>query len=127
APVALLACRECGLSVVPFDGLRRWAVDLPGFLAALARAGGISGKPGEVVPGRLWRVGKARWSGRTREVFLGRDLVPTGHAAVASALSHHPKGILLLPTETAVRSAAAAVPNFSLALESVLALGGDGL
>jgi hypothetical protein len=126
-PHAYLPCQECGPVQVPFDQLRRWVSDVPGFFGALAAAAAITGPATEVGPGRLWRLGKARWAGRSREVFLARNLDTESRAGVIEALSRHPKAVLFLPTEDQVGFWSASTPNTVVALESMLMLTSDGL
>jgi hypothetical protein len=49
-------------------------VDFPGLADAAARALDLAGELEEVVPGRIWYLGKATMAGRSREVFLAQGL-----------------------------------------------------
>jgi hypothetical protein len=120
-------CPECGLSPVSPQQQQRWSVDLQGLFAALARSAGIAGTPVEVVPPRLWRLGKATWGGRPREVFIARNLNCESVPAVVRALSRNPKGILFLPTEESLRFWFTEVPLLTVSLESALSVDGAGL
>ena len=68
---ALLPCPNCGLYEVPMAGLRRWQLDRS-TLAQLIRASlALSVRLDEVVPGRLWRLGRFKRSGLNSTVWLG--------------------------------------------------------
>jgi hypothetical protein len=104
------------------DHLRRWEVYLPDFLDRLAGVGTITGPASEIVPLHLWRLGKATWAGSSREVFLARNLDAENRPVAKEALGHHPKAVLLFPTEAGVQCWAGATTNPTVGLESVLCL-----
>jgi hypothetical protein len=126
---AYLPCTDCGAVEVPLDALKRWAVDVPALLAALADAAGVCGPLAEVATGHLWRVGKASWGGRPREVDFARHVAADNRPALVAELSRRPKAVLLLPTEASVRRWGGATTNLAIALESVghVRAGGVGL
>lgn len=117
-------CPQCGLVEVALDSLRRWQVDAGGFLAAAFSGAGVSGPATEAIPGRLWRVGKATWASRRRELYFARCYRRDDGNSLVAEMSRRPKAILFVPTETAARRWAGAVENLVIALESALSLDG---
>ena len=117
-----ICCPECGTVAVPLDGLKRWEVDVQRFLVAVTQACGIAGPPTEVVPGRLWRLGKATWAQRSRELYFARACRRGEHQTLVTELARRPKAILLMPGETGASKWGDATNNLVLALESMLSL-----
>ncbi len=71
---AYIHCPEHGRVRVPLDGLTQWEVDFAGIASATARALELAGDVEEIVPGRVWFLGKATVAALSREVFLARGL-----------------------------------------------------
>lgn len=68
---ALFPCPNCGLYEVPVADLRRWQLDRS-MLAQWIRASlALSVRLDEVVPGRLWRLGRYKQNGLNTNVWLG--------------------------------------------------------
>ncbi len=104
-------CPQCGIVEVALDGLRRWRVDPAGFLAAAFSGAGVSGPATEVIPGRLWRVGKVTWAARRREVYFTRWYRCDGSNSLVAEMSRRPKAILFTATEATARRWTGAVEN----------------
>jgi hypothetical protein len=124
---AFIRCPEAGRVEVPLWRLRRWEVDLPGLVAALAQACATAGPSTEHIPGRLWLLGKSTWTGRPRQVFFARIVRQEDAPAVAQALRQNHKGVLFLPTEQSLRRWGQRHPILTVALDSVLTLEGKSL
>jgi hypothetical protein len=124
---AYIPCPQCGPVEVPPEHLKRWIVDIPGFLETLSTAGEIRGPCGELVPGHLWRLGVARWGRRPREVFFARHVDDDNVLLILTELASRPKTVLLMPTEAGSRICRRDSLNLILALESVLSLGPTAL
>lgn len=120
-------CPQCGIVEVALDSLRRWRVDPAGFLAAVFSSAGVSGPATELIPGRLWRVGKVTWAGRRREVYFARCYRRDGGDTLVAEMSRRPKAILFVPTEAAAQRWAGAVENLVIALESSFSLDGGSI
>ena len=117
----------CGPSAIGPDDLRRWVVDVPELLARVCVAAGIRAARAELVEGHLWFVGTAQWGGRSHQVYFARATHARTRESVVAALAPRPRAVLLHPTEHAAWRWGAATPNPSVALESVVGLGPDGL
>lgn len=81
-PYPYIWCREAGLLRVEPERLRQWTVDVARLAEALAAALSCAGRVEELVPGRVWLLGRTAVGGRSREVFLGRQLARHDGAAV---------------------------------------------
>lgn len=112
-------CPECGVKEVAPESLKRWTVDAAACLMAVSQAAGIRGPASEVETGRLWRVGRAVWGQRAREVYFARHVHDKNRLNFAQALASHPKAILLLPTQSGVERWRGATPNLVTALEEL--------
>lgn len=73
-PRAYIPCPENERVRVPLERLRQWEVDFAGLAAAVARAMDLAGAPEEIIPGRVWFIGKTTLAALSREVFLARGL-----------------------------------------------------
>jgi hypothetical protein len=126
---AYIPCYESGRVRVPLERLQQWGIDLAGFASAVARAVEASGDVAEVVPDRVWLLGKSSWVGRLHEFFLvwgaggkdGLDLLhhPRLRAAVAPVVFVPGR----LPAALGQRER---LPTL-LPLSAFLTLGADGL
>lgn len=70
----VVPCPEVHRADVPAGALQQWTVDLAAIAAALAKCLSLTGKCTELVPGRLWRLGRTKWQGTSRDVLLARGL-----------------------------------------------------
>jgi len=55
---------------VPLERLQQWALDLDGLARAVSDLSGASGSAEEIVPGRLWGLGRAQFDRRGVDLFL---------------------------------------------------------
>jgi hypothetical protein len=53
---------------------RQWRPDLPALVRMLASSLNLTGKPQEIVPARLWRLGRLTWNKESRDVLFVRGL-----------------------------------------------------
>ncbi len=70
-----IRCPENGRVEVPSARLRQWGLDFDCLAVLLNEAMGGTGTPDCLSPDRLWRIGKARVRGRSREIYLARGLL----------------------------------------------------
>ena len=71
---AYIHCPEHGRVRVPLWRLRQWEVDFGCIASAVARALELAGDVEEIVPGRIWFLGKTTLAAMSRELFLARGL-----------------------------------------------------
>lgn len=71
---AYIWCPHAGRVAVAPERLMQWVVDSAGTASAVATGLDVAGQPEEVVPGRIWHLGKATIAGRSRDMFLARGL-----------------------------------------------------
>lgn len=67
----LFSCPECGLYEIPIDSLRRWQVDQFAMRTWIRESLPINGRQGDIVPDRLWRLGRWQRTDNTWTVWLG--------------------------------------------------------
>jgi hypothetical protein len=93
----VVPCPEVYRAHVPAAALQQWTVDLATIAAALANCLSLTGKCTELVPGRLWRLGRTKWQGTSRDVLLARGLQWDDGDVVRSAAVRNRKPILFVP------------------------------
>lgn len=96
---AYISCPDNGRVWVPLDRLRQWKVNFDGIASALAAAFNCT-TPEEIVPSRIWFVGKTKLAGRSREIFLACGLGWPDHASIlqqASRLKTSGASVILVP------------------------------
>lgn len=109
-----ITCPENGRVEVPRERLMQWAVDyLPLFLSlssALSASTGVT----QVLPGRVWNLGRAALAGKSRTIWAARglawpdatqlvDVLPKGRSPVIFFLGQPPDGNLLqIPCESVI-------------------------
>ncbi len=71
---AYIQCPENGRVSVPFERLKCWTIDFQVLTGAVSKALSLTGKPEELLPGRIWFLGKGTFAGYAREVFFARGL-----------------------------------------------------
>lgn len=125
---AYIACPECGPVEVSIEQLERWRVDPVAVAKAVFRQlFPALNLPTEILPGRLWRVGKVTLAGQPREIFFACGYRATADTAVVEALRGRTKSVLLMPSEVGVARWGSATGNLVLALESLAALTKSGI
>ncbi len=90
-------CPEVLRAEVSVDELRHWTIDLKAIAVALGRSMLLQGKCLLLVPGRLWRLGRAPWRDGTREVLFARGLTWQDAARVVDRVSRSRDPIVLVP------------------------------
>lgn len=84
-----IRCPENGRVEVPRERLLQWAVDYAPLLAALAKALSAHGPVAEVVPRRVWNIGRASLAGKSKALWAARGLASPDAVEIAASL---PKG-----------------------------------
>jgi len=84
-----IRCPENGRIEVPRERLLQWAVDYTPLLAALAKALCAQGQMAEVVPRRVWNLGRASLAGKSKPIWAVRGLAWPDAGQIAASL---PKG-----------------------------------
>ncbi len=70
----VIPCPAVMRADVPSAALKQWTVDHTHLATVLASTLALTGKCAELVPGRLWRLGRTQWNGTSRDVLLARGL-----------------------------------------------------
>lgn len=84
-----IRCPENGRIEVSRERLLQWAIDYTPLRQALMSAFSASGDPEEVLPGRIWHLGRAAIGGRSRTLWMVRALSWSDSQRMVEAL---PKG-----------------------------------
>jgi hypothetical protein len=123
--VASICCPECGAVFIDNQRLKRWRIDIAAFLSVISQSAGIRSCLSEVVPGLLWRLGKANWAGHAREVCFVRRCRGNEGLKIEAELSSRKKSIVLTTTAMVARKLSTVSPNPVFALDSVASFSCD--
>jgi len=122
-----IACPENGRVEVPRERLLQWTVDYLPLFASLSSALSASSGVTEVIPGRVWNLGRAALAGKSRTMWAARglawsdatqlvDVLPKGRSPVLFFLGQPPDDNLLqVPRESIIE------------LRTVISLGDEGI
>lgn len=111
---------------VPSAAMRQWTVDHEHLAAALARTLALTGKCTELVAGRLWRLGRTQWNGKSRDAFFARGLHWNDGETVRGVLVRGRKPIVFVALKRPPSEFWRTVPPV-LVLSHVAALGDAGI
>lgn len=106
---AYLQCPECGPREIAADALHCWMLDWSALLNVLGKAFEVSGRCDEVVAGRLWRLGKVRWTRAPMTIFIGRALHCRDAGNILARVEQTPSAVLIVPRRLPVNSTAVPV------------------
>jgi len=84
-----IRCPENGRVEVPRERLLQWVVDYAPLLTALAKALSAQRPVAEVVPRRVWNIGRASLAGKSKALWAARGLAWPDAVQIAASL---PKG-----------------------------------
>lgn len=73
-PRYAINCPEHLRVVLSLDDLQQWIVDVNHIAAIIASAFQLTGKLTELAPGRVWRLGRWKYQGQTRDMLLAVGL-----------------------------------------------------
>lgn len=127
-PYPYIWCQDLGLLRVEPERLQQWKPDVGRLAEALAAAFLCAGRVEELVPGRIWLLGRTVVGGRPREVFFGRQLAQHDGAAVVGGCRRFLAGVAPVVLAAGVIPEPAiwsGDPPPVLALPSVVTLEGD--
>lgn len=77
--------------------LHQWTGNFDHIVTQLAEALGLSGRPKELVPRRLWRLGRTTWLGRSRDVLFARCLNSDDSAPTRAEIVRGRRPIVFVP------------------------------
>ena len=69
-----IPCPEVLCAEVSLDDMRQWRVDAACAASALAEQLQLAGRLSELAPGRIWRLGRWKYQGQTRDMLLAIGL-----------------------------------------------------
>jgi len=120
-----ISCPECGPVEIAPEQLQRWAVNVPEFLRASFSSGGAAVTLGEPIGNRLWRIGRATWAGRSREVYFVRAFRRFDDRAIVAEMLRRPKSVLFFPTVLSMKRWESIAANLVIPLDAVLTFDGE--
>lgn len=118
-------CRDCGLAQVPATLLQRWEIDTPAMLAAIFADANLAIEP--QAPPHLWRVGKANWAGRSRQILFARSFRYGRCNSAVDILRRHQKAVVFSPTNAGATRWHQAAGSLVVPLDAVVSVDGVGL
>jgi hypothetical protein len=83
---------------VPPDARHQWGVRIDSLVIALAQALQLTGKVKELMPERVWRLGRLPWRGETRDILFARGFGWDDAASVRSSITAAHRPIVLVPS-----------------------------
>ena len=90
-------CPQVLRARVPPEARWQWQANFDGLVGALALTLGLAGRPTELLPRRLWRLGRTEWQGRRRDVLFARGLRWEDATGVRSAILRARRPIVFVP------------------------------
>ena len=112
------ACPRCGPFEVVASELECFDFDTKAFLQTIFLGHRIALEP--IDSRGFWRVGRATWTGQSREVWFVRGTDEDVIATATSMLATHRRACLFTPTRHSAQAWARRVPGTVIALEDVL-------
>lgn len=95
-PEFYIYCPETLRLKVSPELLRQWTVDFDALVQAIAISLSLGGQCIPLAPGRLWRAGRTKWQGVSREVLFVRGMNWQDGRAVASQVAHSTRPIVFV-------------------------------
>jgi len=112
---------------VPPETRWQWQVNFDTLVAILALTLGLTGRPRELMPHRLWCLGRSEWRGTRRDVLLARGLSWDDVAGVRRAIVRTHRPIVFVPRDKPGRDCWSGRLPPVLALAQVATLNEEGL
>jgi len=103
-------CPEVLRAQVPPEARWQWQVNLDGVARGLASVLGLRGRSKQLVPQRVWRLGRTDWQATRRDVLLARGLGWEDRAAVWGTIRRQHRPILFVPQQRPCWRLAIATP-----------------
>ncbi len=120
-------CPQVLRARLPPEARRQWQANLDGLVTALALTLRLTGRLAELLPRRLWRLGRTQWRGRRRDVLLARGLRWEEAVGVRSAIARTHRPIVFVPQHKPDNDSWTGRVPPVLALSQVATLGEQGL
>ena len=89
-------CPEVLRAEVSVESLRQWTIDFEQLAGTLAKSMSLQSKCLLLLPGRLWRLGKATWRGELRDVLLARGLIRKDVSEMVARIRNSRRPIVLV-------------------------------
>lgn len=120
-----IPCPENLRIEVPRERLRQWAVDYMPLMGVLAKALSAQGSVAEVVPRRVWSLGRASLAGKSKPIWAARGLAWPDAAQVAASLPKGRSPILFFLGQAADAGLLEIPPESIIDLRSVMSMNGE--
>lgn len=97
SPRWFIPCPESGRMEIRPDELRQWRISLPAIVQAIAGQLSLTGKPTELVPGHVWRLGRWKEPDGLHDVLLAVGLRTKQAENCRRAITSAHKPVVLIP------------------------------
>jgi len=91
----MIECPDVARLEVSPAVLQQWAIHFGGLVSQIACALQLGGTPLELIPGRLWRLGRTKWCGVKRDVVFARGFGWDDGIIIVSAIGRATRPIVL--------------------------------
>lgn len=105
-----IQCPELFRVEVQPDNLIQWSVNGDALVSLLAQSFALNGRCVPIVPHRLWRLGRLKWEGASRDVLFARGLSWPDGVEIRSAIVRAHKPIVVVPAIAMPESFWKAIP-----------------
>ncbi len=96
---SVIPCPESLFHEVPPEQIRQWTLDVERLAVSVATELGLGGRCKELVPDRLWRLGRTPWQGQRRDVLLARGLTWPDAKSLTGPIAHATRSLVLVATQ----------------------------
>lgn len=118
----VIACPENLRVVLSPNDLRQWIVDSSHLAAMIASALQLTGKLAELANGRVWRLGRWKYQGETRDMLLALGLRQADADQVRRKMTEAKRPIVLVPLDAPARDFWKGQPPPIIRLSEVVSL-----
>jgi len=92
----VIPCPEALRVEIPAESLRRWTISLDGVARLVAVALGCPSGCSLLVPARLWRLGRTKWQGASRDLVLAHGLLWPDARQITEHIDRHGRTIVFV-------------------------------
>jgi hypothetical protein len=118
---ALLLCGHFGAHRIPIERLSRWEMSISRFVDVITGQLQPVGDRAELVPSRVWRLGKVRWNDASRHVVFARGLHRNDARQILASCALPNRSVILVPSKFPVQKEVQELASAVFPLDTLLA------